>query len=60
MERVQFQQEQVSYDPFLKATGVLTRSSKMLNELKDLVQKGLFSEVCVSRLDSLALGLCRN
>ncbi len=60
MERVHFQQEQVRANPIPEGTRVLTRSLKMLNELKDLVQKGLFSQVCVSRLDSFALGLCRN
>ena len=50
MERVQFEQEQVIISDYLPCILVSNRSGpqQMLPELKDLVQKGLFSDVRVS------------
>ena len=47
MERVQFQQEQVCA-AVLTHWYLLTRLVQMLAELKDLVQKGLFTQVRTS------------
>ena len=44
MERVQFQQEQVRI-LLIKYDLLLMHVRKMLSELKDLVQKGLFTQV---------------